>query len=1410
MDALFICFIMNEELKVNILGEDWGPEDLQKLAINMTNQKNAFLNSLNINKFQRKDLDEAISQLSNDITSGNVSGIDFGNYWKFKDDSYVPDKAMRRAMEYANSIIAKRGQKPKENTGPQAFNDNGYRDYLINQGYFTKNDDDTLNFNHLGWRGDDYNEEQKKYITNTAGLTSLARTLTDWQTSLKDQEFDFSKSKFKDRETFDQVLRDAINAVYKTTVKTTGEDGTEIEEEQAADLTNEERAYLYKLGLDDKVINQLVGIGELQTTPSTWRDQYIADQAQWADDDARYQANAEYAMREAGKTWNDELTARQTKPEGWDGRNSYAVDLNSTVSDANITASGKLGQGYDAAVKHLSAAAPAYAQAINDPRYYNIRKTDSQGRFYIPQYTEGQSYYIAYNPKTNTVSVEWYYDDKDYIDEQRTKYLQDVYDDVMDQQRRNTYTSARYNKNGGILNKLKSLKTGGILKADKGRILLPYEMDETQIQQYVDSINKVIERNKVAEELNNQNAENTTKHREDSLDQLTAKQIAQTEYVPSYTTLMHEIGQKRKQAEKNERKARVRNVMYLDAALADLAALIGDVVTVDPVSSLVNSGIGLGSSLTTLTADLMGSETKWYRDFGNFGLNLLGDASVLLPSALGSVGKASKIGSNLKKLIGYSLNGLGWLELVAAVPHSKEILNSFNKMFQGEKMSVEDWRYIYQGLSAVRTGVLKGSTAVKQRKYHTSAQKMQDTYGTADIVQPKYQITTNKNKKYQLTEEELKQLQGKNTVEEANAYLREVTGDLTAQLKVDSKGKHLIPAKKLTTEYGDDPIQFLKDLRRQEGRNPKDKPTITEKTVEYWYTKGSNDTQDDLVELYRRPTNNDTPPVPKQTEEPKQPKQTVTTSDNVKPQPKQELSERQQLQLSGKTEEQQAALQLPGKTADQYLAWASKKGLSQEDALYVLEQCGYDFIKAMADIKNKPVKANIFDPIYTARRNEALQQAQLPLHQRQLTDDQVNDLLKIGLSWDEILSGSRNGLTYDDMVTAAQSVKNLKVKRNGGKFHYMKKLKNGGILKCDKGFDFSRYKKDPSNLTEFDLFKYPMEELTEELNSENTQNSYVNILKALEDDIKRRAILAKKEEEIDTNQQLVNEEILNQIEKDSNEIQTEFNAKFGAPVNPSDEDFYNALSTYNRIKRNEGNKFLGLTTPPKNKYIINQNFSKTASNLGQYILSEQYNKQIHDRNREGIRDKLNADLKGSNPFIQQQYYNDDIFNIQSQNQSTKAAIYDQIIQAQNMGQDTSALINALIDMQTRETGMINYNLNNTRQEWQNVANTNAKSEWQAGLDRAKAFGNAHMAMAEDDINYLQQSQDNASKLMANQSDAQEQQVAYNNALIDQYNTIVDDPTLTPEQKNEYINKLKLKGLRVPNNVGMESQLTWQG
>jgi hypothetical protein len=133
--------------------------------------------------------------------------------------------------------------------------------------------------------------------------------------------------------------------------------------------------------------------------------------------------------------------------------------------------------------------------------------------------------------------------------------------------------------------------------------------------------------------------------------------------------------------------------MYLDAALADLAALGFDFSSA-PASGVVATGLGFGSTLANFTADMMGKETRWYQDVGNLAAGLAADATALLPSSWGVAGKTAKIGSRLKKLLGYGLSTLGWSEILLAIPNGANIWNSTVKAVKGENMSVEDWKNV--------------------------------------------------------------------------------------------------------------------------------------------------------------------------------------------------------------------------------------------------------------------------------------------------------------------------------------------------------------------------------------------------------------------------------------------------------------------------------------------------------------------------------------------------------------------------------------------------------------------------------------------------------------------------------------------------------------------------------------------
>jgi hypothetical protein len=72
-----------------------------------------------------------------------------------------------------------------------------------------------------------------------------------------------------------------------------------------------------------------------------------------------------------------------------------------------------------------------------------------------------------------------------------------------------------------------------------------------------------------------------------------------------------------------------------------------------------------------------------------------------------------------------------------------------------------------------------------------------------------------------------------------------------------------------------------------------------------------------------------------------------------------------------------------------------------------------------------------------------------------------------------------------------------------------------------------------------------------------------------------------------------------------------------------------------------------------------------------------------------------------------------------------------------MGQDTTALMNTLVDMTNSQTNMINNDLNQQKAQWQETFNETAKSNWEAGQARSKAFGTAAEKLANNETDYVQ-------------------------------------------------------------------------
>jgi hypothetical protein len=97
------------------------------------------------------------------------------------------------------------------------------------------------------------------------------------------------------------------------------------------------------------------------------------------------------------------------------------------------------------------------------------------------------------------------------------------------------YVSAKYDKNGGILNQLKQLKKGGVLKAKEGA-QYPPEKTEEQWKHFEDSVRNAHTNQQYSDRLSAQEAaKNKT---DDSTEIKLAQDVSKIEFVPSYTTLM--------------------------------------------------------------------------------------------------------------------------------------------------------------------------------------------------------------------------------------------------------------------------------------------------------------------------------------------------------------------------------------------------------------------------------------------------------------------------------------------------------------------------------------------------------------------------------------------------------------------------------------------------------------------------------------------------------------------------------------------------------------------------------------------------------------------------------------------------------------------------------------------------------
>lgn len=129
------------------------------------------------------------------------------------------------------------------------------------------------------------------------------------------------------------------------------------------------------------------------------------------------------------------------------------------------------------------------------------------------------------------------------------------------------------------------------------------------------------------------------------------------------------------------------------------------------VGTLVSAGLGVGSTATNFIADLVDGENTWEAlKTAGYGLGM--DTLGLIPGA-GTASKLGKIGKTAIKYVPRILAYLGTLQGVQNMPY---IVNSFKKLGTNQKLTVDDYRNMAQGIGLI-TGIgAAGSRKIRNNK----------------------------------------------------------------------------------------------------------------------------------------------------------------------------------------------------------------------------------------------------------------------------------------------------------------------------------------------------------------------------------------------------------------------------------------------------------------------------------------------------------------------------------------------------------------------------------------------------------------------------------------------------------------------------------------------------------------------
>lgn len=152
---------------------------------------------------------------------------------------------------------------------------------------------------------------------------------------------------------------------------------------------------------------------------------------------------------------------------------------------------------------------------------------------------------------------------------------------------------------------------------------------------------------------------------------------------------------------------------FTGADRARLASIGVDIISIflPPTAGTV---AGIGSSAMNFVADIADDGLDW-GDVKNLGINVGLDLVSWIPVIGDAAGTGTKV---IRKLTKYVPKAMAYIGTLQGLSNSGAILDSMQKLLSGdaaEKMTVQDWRNIYQGIHLITSGstALKNKTATK-------------------------------------------------------------------------------------------------------------------------------------------------------------------------------------------------------------------------------------------------------------------------------------------------------------------------------------------------------------------------------------------------------------------------------------------------------------------------------------------------------------------------------------------------------------------------------------------------------------------------------------------------------------------------------------------------------------------------